>query len=345
MDKRIKLRLISDQEHNSQIVTGFLMLADRYHVEIQNDIVRRGKLDWSIPHIVECEYAGLKIAYDTSDGYFEDIQSWVKKYDLYFKRSFSKEKNLHFLGESLSQRVHPLGFNYFVTCPGNPYGEVNRSWKNYVRGILGRKEKDYFTPEKFQYMERENLNGKVIFFTRLWKPETYLSDEVNAQRETINAMRIDLLRRLREELGTRFVGGLFGADFETQMAPDLVVPRSMTRRENYLKLLHTSDIAIGSTGLHDSIGWKTGEYVAAGKAIVNETFCYEVPGGFCEGKNYLTFDDSDTCIAHVKYLLSHPDAVLEMQRNNRMYYDQFLAPDKMIDHTLAIADGRESPCN
>lgn len=45
MDKRIRLRLILDQEHNSQIVTGFLMLGDGHHVEIQNDIVSRGKLD------------------------------------------------------------------------------------------------------------------------------------------------------------------------------------------------------------------------------------------------------------------------------------------------------------
>lgn len=345
MDKRIRLTLISDQEHNSQIVTGFLMLADRYHLEIQNDIVSRGKLDWSVPHVVECEYAGKKIAYDTSDGYFEDIRSWVEKYDLYFKRSFSQEKNLHFLGESLSRRVYPLGFNYFVTCPGNPYGAVSRNWKTCVRGILGRKEKDYFTPEKFQYRETERLTGKVIFFTRLWKPETYLSDEINAQRENINAIRIELLRRLREELGDRFVGGLFDADYEKQMAADLVVPRSMTRRENYLKLLHASDIAIGSTGLHDSIGWKTGEYVAAGKAIVNEMLCYEVPGDFSEGVNYLSFDGPDVCMDHVKYLLNHPDAVLAMKRNNRRYYDLYLAPDKMIERTLAIAEGREDCCD
>ena len=345
MDRCIKLRLISDQEHNSQIVTGFLMLADRYNLKIQNDIVTRGKRDWSVPHIVECEYAGLKIAYDTSDGYFEGIQSWVEKYDLYFKRSFSREKNLYLLGESLSQRVYPLGFNYFVTCPGNPYGTAGRNWKTCVRGILGRKEKDYFTPERFRYKENEHLTGKVIFFTRLWKPETYLSDEINAQRETINSMRIELLRSLRKELGDRFVGGLFEADFEKQMAAALVVPRSVTRRENYLKLLHASDIAIGSTGLHDSIGWKTGEYVAAGKSIVNEKFCYEVPGNFCEGENYLSFDCPDVCLNHVKYLVEHPDVVAEMQNNNRRYYDQYLVPDKMIERTLAIAEGREDFCD
>lgn len=225
-----------------------------------------------------------------------------------------------------------------MTCPGNPYGAVNRPWKTCVRGILGRKEKDYFTPERFRYRENAGPTGKVIFFTRLWKPESYLSDEINAQRATINGMRIDLLRSLRKELGDRFVGGLFGADFEKQMAADLVVPRSMTRRENYLKLLHASDIAIGSTGLHDSIGWKTGAYVAAGKAIVNEMFCYEVPGGFLEGRNYLSFDDPDSCMTHVKYLVDHPDAVLEMQRNNRRYYDLCLAPDRMIERTLAITE-------
>lgn len=51
--------------------------------------------------------------------------------------------------------------------------------------------------------------------------------------------------------------------------------------------MRRSDICIGSTGLWDSIGWKTGEYVAAARAVVNERFVYEVPGGFREGVNYL----------------------------------------------------------
>ena len=64
---------------------------------------------------------------------FSKTQNWVPKYDFYFKRSVPKIKNLALFGEQLSRRVFPLGFNYFVTCKGNPYGEVPGTWKSYVR--------------------------------------------------------------------------------------------------------------------------------------------------------------------------------------------------------------------
>lgn len=36
--------------------------------------------------------------------------------------------------------------------------------------------------------------------------------------------------------------------------------------------MHDTDICIGSMGLHKSIGWKTGEHIAASKAIINEKY-------------------------------------------------------------------------
>ena len=334
--RKIKLRLISDQKHNSQIVTGFLMLNDKYDIEIHNEIQRNPKHAYVIPNIVECEYLGKKIAYDTSDGYFDGIQDWVPKYDYYFKRSFSEERNTTLFAAEIRDRMFPLGFNYFVTCPGNPYGAVAKTWKSYAKMLMGRRENEYFTPEIFKY--RDNYGQGVIFFTRLWKPEAYLTDEINAQREAINLMRIEILRKLKEEIGNVFFGGLYPGEFDMQMAPDLVVSKNLVRREKYLELMHSCNIAIGSTGLHESIGWKTGEYVAAGKAIVNEQFRYEVPGNFCVGKNYLPFSSADECVCNVKYLLEHPEETMRMQRRNREYYESYLAPDTMIERTLHIAE-------
>lgn len=334
--QNISLRLISDQKHNSQIVTGFLMLGDDYCVELKNEIQHNPKGQYQIPHIVECEYHGKKIAYDTSDGYFDGIEKWVPKYDFYFKRSYAQEQNLQLFGDNLSKHVFPLGLNYFVTCPGNPYGVSPRSLETYIRMLLGRKENSYFTPDRF---EAKNYDGQgVIFFTRLWKPEAHLSKEVNAQREKISILRIELLRKLKEELDSKFVGGLYPGSYEREMAPDLLIPKGMTRREKYLQLMHSCSIAIGSTGLHDSIGWKTGEYVAAGKAIVNERFCYEVPGEFAEGQNYLAFSSVEECLQRVKYLLAHPEETARMQCRNKQYYDMYLAPNKLIERTLRIID-------
>lgn len=85
------------------------------------------------------------------------------------------------------------------------------------------------------------------------------------------------------------MGGVQKSAYAMQHAKDILLLRTMTERGRYLKTLHQSDICIGTMGLHKSSGWKTAEYVAASKGIVNETLHYEVPGNFLEGKNYLAF--------------------------------------------------------
>lgn len=121
------------------------------------------------------------------------------------------------------------------------------------------------------------------------------------------------------------------------MVPEWIVPRDWTERRAYLKLVHDSDICIGSMGLHGSIGWKTGEYVAAAKAIVNEALCYQVPGNFREGIHYLSFSAAEGCLDALESLAGHPERILAMKKANARYYREYLRPDVMIRNTLDIA--------
>lgn len=102
-------------------------------------------------------------------------------------------------------------------------------------------------------------------------------------------MRIAIVRALGERYPRNFTGGVTDTPLARALCPELIVAEKYTDRARYLRLMRRSDICIGSTGLWDSIGWKTGEYVAAARAVVNERFVYEVPGGFREGVNYLGY--------------------------------------------------------
>ena len=86
-----------------------------------------------------------------------------------------------------------------------------------------------------------------------------------------------------------------------------------------------------------SIGGKTGEYVAAARAIVHEKFYYTVAGDFEDGKNYLGFSNADECLAAVYKLIENPDLILKMQQANYEYYQNYLEPCKLIANSLKIA--------
>lgn len=107
--------------------------------------------------------------------------------------------------------------------------------------------------------------------------------------------------------GKQFVGGIRDSSIARLIAPDLIVSKQYSERSRYLKRLRNADICIGTTGLHDSIGWKTAE----------------------------------SCIDAVQRLLSNSDLVYQIKLNNLLYYYQYLKPDIMIKRTLDIVDANQ----
>lgn len=290
--KEIKVLMLSKREHCSQILTGLLMLESGgggYCVKI-SDLTEN--VDFPNHHtpLVGIEYLGKKIIIDVEDGYWDKsgMEYYLNWCDYYFKRSYSLEKNNEFT-QHLKDKIRPFGLNYAVYYRNNPYNTIGWSVQELVKNLAGKKPAGYFTPSKFEEEPKRKNTPVVLFSCRLWEPSEKLPQYLNEEREYINQTRINLVRQLKKEYGKYFVGGVQKSAYAMQYAKDILLPRTMTERGRYLKTLHQSDICIGTMGLHKSIGWKTAEYVAASKGIVNETLHYEVPGNFLEGKNYLAF--------------------------------------------------------
>lgn len=336
----VTVYLESEVPHASQILTGFLLLKKQgLSVELA-DKRSSGSPYCGMP-MLRAEYRGQKLVYDMGDGYNvpEDMEMALRECDIYFKRSFSEEKNKRLFPAELVGKMHPLGLNYHVTCWENPINEP--MWKHLLKPLMGRAPDRYFTPEVFEGTP-EQKNGesiKILFLTRLWDDhEPTFSDADNAERTYINEMRIEIIRRLKQQYGGAFVGGLNDNALSRAWAPELIVPAKYTERRKYLKLLHESDICIGSMGLFESIGWKTAEYVAAAKGIVNEHLHYSVPGDFAEGKNYLAFETAQQCMDAVAQLAENPEKLYAMKQANAEYYRNYMKPEVLVANSLKQVD-------
>jgi hypothetical protein len=233
--------------------------------------------------------------------------------------------------------VYPFGLHYHVSYAGNIMDKSSLKENIYQRIFNGAK-RSYFTPEKFETKPIYNENLSVIFYTRLWNPSDQVKDkEYFNSIQKNNDTRIELVRKLRKEFGNRFIGGIQYSPFAYRKCGDLVAKIGETRRKSYLEVMKSSDICIGTTGLHDSIGWKTAEYVAAARAVVNERLLYSAGENFEENKNYLAFDSVDECLSKVDYLLLNPKIVYEMKLENENYYRNYLKPDKLVENAIAVA--------
>ena len=339
---KVTINIISSRDHCSQIITGFLLLAQRYsnmELIINNCLKKSDYMQINIP-LIEAIIDGKRVIYDVEDGYwdYDCMRSYISKCDFYFKRSYSIQKNKEVFGDSkLKNKIYPLGFNYFVTCCGNPYNNFESKYKRILRPMLGWKNNSYFTPDKFENkpLFKEN-DFKIIFFTRLWNPDDIKEEKLAIEREKINKMRVSIIKKLRSMYGANFYGGIQNTEFAKKYAGDLILSRNATERGNYIKLLKKMDICIGTMGLHESIGWKTAEYVAGAKAIINEKLHYEIPGDFMLGKNYLMFQTDEECINEIESLIHDPKRVFDMKKANQKYYENYLRPDRLIENTLQI---------
>lgn len=326
--------------HISQIATGFHILKKQgLPVEIIDKTGDRENPFYDLP--VACaEYMGKKIIYDLWDGYQNpvDMKKCLDWCDVYFKRSFSAEKNAALFPED-QHKMFPLGFNYHVTYPTSPVNEPKL--KSLLKPLMGKAPEPYFVPRVFEGKPRntEPKDVKILFQAQLWDHrDPDLSPEMAEECAYINRTRIAIVRALKETYGEQFFGGLRDSALAREMAPELIQSEKYTERRKYLKLVHSCDICIGSMGLHESIGWKTAEYIAAAKAIVNETFHYSVTGDFEEGKHYLAFSTAEECIEAVRILVENTEKRLEMQAANARYYQEYLKPEVLVKHTLDLVE-------
>lgn len=331
----VKLTIPSNIYHLDQIITGFLELKEQgWDVTIENQSKNEENPFYGLA-VLLAQYRGKKLVYDLWDGY-QDLPGMEKGLawcDFYFKRSFSREKNQRFFPQ-YAEKMRPLGLNYHVTRRDDPINEP--LWKGIAKELTGRVSLRRFTREAFEETPVPcRGKPKILFLAQLWDDgEPGLTPGTRQERREINAMRLEILTALRRRFGEDFIGGLVDTPFARERAPELVLPRKDTERRAYLRRMHSADICIGTMGLHESIGWKTAEYVAAAKAIVNEKLRYEVPGGFAEGKNYLEFTTAEACVAAVERLAGDAEALFAMKQANADYYQNYLRPDVLVKNTL-----------
>jgi len=320
--------------HLSHIYDGFWKLKNKGIINLKTKRVGLENSKPVIKVIVNNKYTVIYDALDglnwTEGGLEENIDYIKSKIDCdyYFKRSFNPELTKYFKD---SVKYHPLGLYFFVDYEG----DYPLTLKERLKVVVKEKvRKDYFPVHKYEYPPIRNCENKILFLCGLWDPAEVSSTELKEQREQINQDRIQFVRACKAEFGSKFTGGIQTSDYSKKIANDVLVPNEITRKQSFLDAIKTHNICITSTGLHDSIGSKFGEYIAASRAIITEPLNYELPGDFKDNQNYLSFNNTEELIANIQGLLNNPEKMQNMMSNNFRYYNNYVNSEKMILNSL-----------
>lgn len=329
MDK-IKCHLIlhSKMGHLNQLYSGFIELSKKGLIDltIENKVHTK---EYILEAIINDKFRVVYDAFDEGWKYSSDIS--INDADYYFKRSY--DSSIH---KRISEKIKPLGLNYNVySSNGNVFGK-KEILLNYIKKIIKNKKSNFYF-EDFECEPNITNNPKICFLTRLWDPDAYEveNEKVRLDRIEINEFRANCIRACKKEFGESFIGGVEDSEFARKNYPDCIVEdKSITDRYNFMNIVKSSDICIATTGLHKSIGWKFGEYVAASRAIVTEKLHYEIPGEFKSGINYLEFSSAYELVDSINKLMKDNVFRYKMMQNNHDYYVKYVRPDKLIMNTL-----------
>lgn len=295
----------------------------------------------STPHPCIVEANGRRLVFDPNDARHLNEEA-LAACDTYFKRSYCPGT---VNASGYAMKVRPYGLNYRVLPDF-----ANRlffSYERRYRGMPGavkycvkqaaRALKLHFEPtvSRLKAPPATNVSPRILYSTRLWDPDLdtigELTHEERQDRDRINAQRAACVRRLRQEFGPRFTGGLEHTSYAKRVHPDLLVDDpGMTAQRQYLNLVQAHPVCVTSTGLHQSIGWRLGEYVALSRAIITEPLAFRVPDDFTPGTNYVEFRSVDECIEQAVLLLEDPAVAHEMMRANHDYHEACLRPDRLV---------------
>lgn len=306
--------------HFSQAIHGFVLLA-------KQRMIRLTFAGDTLPVPRNCfiaEMDGKRVVFDLDDGIGTstvEMNQRLNTCDLYFKRSYSEEfaRTLDHKG-----KLVPYGLNYVkFPCFSSRLGTK-------LERFFGIKIRHITTGQDHWTLSDTREVDDVLFATRLWDAEN-TNDPL---REKINADRIHYVKELRKNFSQRSHIGIIDSPLARQMCPEFILSDRETRRIRYMEFIKKAKVCVTTTGLSRSIGWRFGEYVAAGKVIVTEPLSFEVPGNFRKNVHYLTFESSDDLCAGCHECLTNDSLREHMKINNRLYYFQYLKPDILILNTI-----------
>jgi len=296
--------------------------------------------------------------FDLADFHRIGLPKALETCDFYFKRSLT-EDSYKGLEIGTSRKLKPFGFNYqvvepsmtlfakrlfleYVSRPYNPISKKNRFHMHNLKEVcdanMGRIRSPLLGTSELQPKDVP-CDYDVLFQCRLWDPRDL--DPINGEdSERVNEQRIAIIRQLKKNLGKRFVGGLQPSDYARKVAPELVIEDArLSQRRQYLSMVERSSIVVSSTGLLGSNGWKLGEYIALGKAIVSEPLKAEVPGLFSDGTHYESYTNPEDCIGKIHKLLSSPERLQALGNATSTYYKEHLSPKALMwNHLKTMLD-------
>lgn len=197
-----------------------------------------------------------------------------------------------------------------------------------VKKFLGAYYKQIRQVPLSDYVPQTVGSSYVYSLNTLWNSNEWIDNDA-----TVNRYRANFMNVCRSMPGLQFEGGFVYSDIQNRN-PDfqhLVIDAEWIPKQTYMDKLKASVLVFNTPAWAQCHGWKLGEYLALGKAIISTPLSNELPAPLEHGKHLHIVSGEEADIREaVSMLIDNPDYRATLERNARDYYRAYGSPSASI---------------
>ncbi len=201
--------------------------------------------------------------------------------------------------------------------------QLNEKQKFNIKRFLGKYKKMYQLRLPIsEYQPKEIADKSYVFhLSTLW-----YSDEWNKNDEGVNKTRANFIRACKSIEGINFDGGLVSQGktrSSEELFKDCLFSGAITIK-SWLQNTQKSLLVFNTPAFWNCHGWKLGEYLALGKAIISTQIFNDLPYPLEHGVNIHFVENNEKSIKEaVTYILNNEEYRLKLEKGAKEYWNKY----------------------
>lgn len=326
-----------------------------FYIQGLYDVFGKNNVSFSSKFFKQLERRSDPYSFDQYMAFVVVAKNKVKKYIIDFAdRTTVKEKAYHwcdrygkinFSEQSTDKSYHkkivpiPPGFGISIWSKFEiAYYSMSNLLKCKLKPLIPIKAYllDYYLQYKrpaikdyFNNIPSKEHNPYVFMIGTLWTHQNCI-DGTNLHRKTFV--------ETCQSLGLDFEGGFFSSTNHPQYEEfKRLVFTERYSMKDYIDKTKKSSFVFNTPAVHDCHGWKLGEYLAMGKAIISTPLSNNLPKALVHGENIHFISNKKELEESVSLLASNHCYRKKLEIGSKQYYLDYGSPKKVIENLTALA--------
>jgi len=165
--------------------------------------------------------------------------------------------------------------------------------------------------------------NEVFFISSIWKHE----------KET-NRNRSLFIEACKSNTDLYFEGGFAPRKNGDNLGLDSLLYSKIVSLKVYMKKIKNSSVVFNTPAVLSCHGWKLGEFLALGKAIITTSHHNILPADLEANKHVIYVENEDEIKKSINRLIADIDFKTKLEFESRNYFNQYLSPTKVITRLI-----------